>query len=221
MPTPTKGYFNKEGKKVPGTTTIIGRFKESGALIYWAYNRGKEGLELYESRDKAAELGTIVHGMVEAFCTGHIKETDFTDGLSSIKDMASVLSAYEAFKEWFEMNKFEIVEQEVQLVSEQYQFGGTPDAIALDGKGRLVLLDWKTSDGVYQDHLIQLGAYRLLWNETHPDNQLTGGSHLCRFAKANGDFAHHYFPDLSDAERQFILLREAYDLDKILKKRAA
>jgi len=218
MPTPKSGYFNKEGKKVPGTTTIIGRFKESGALIYWAYNRGKEGLELYESRDKAAELGTIVHGMVEGFVQRG--EWLWLHDLSE-KDKKAVQSANEAFQEWFESNKFEIVEQEVQLVSEQYQFGGTPDAIARDGKGRLVLLDWKTSDGVYQDHLIQLGAYRLLWNETHPDNQLTGGSHLCRFAKANGDFAHHYFPDLSDAERQFILLREAYDLDKLLKKRAA
>ena len=217
MPTPTAGYRNKAGQKVPGTTTIIGRFKDSGALIYWAYNRGKEGLELYESRDKAAELGTIVHSMVEAFI-GDGDEMSFTETLSE-KDGKQVMSAFDAFVEWFESNKFEIIEQEIQLVSEQYQFGGTPDAIARDGKSRLVLLDWKTSDGVYADHLIQLGAYRLLWNETHPDNQLTGGSHLCRFAKTNGDFAHHFFPDLSDAERQFVLFREAYDLDKLLKKR--
>jgi hypothetical protein len=216
MPTPTKGYFNKEGKKVPGTTTIIGRFKDSGALIYWAYNRGKEGFELYESRDKAAELGTIVHSMVEEYI-----KTGYKPIISNLTEVEcrQVNSAFDAFQEWFESNKFEIVEQEVQLISEQYQFGGTPDAIARDGKGRLVMLDWKTSDGVYADHLIQLGAYRLLWNETHPDNQLTGGSHLCRFAKTNGDFAHHFYPDLADAERQFVLFREAYDLDKLLKKR--
>jgi hypothetical protein len=70
MPTPLKGYRNSKGEKVPGTTTIIGRFKESGGLIQWAYNRGKDGLELYESRDKAAELGTIVHSMVEAYIRG-------------------------------------------------------------------------------------------------------------------------------------------------------
>jgi hypothetical protein len=70
MPTPRKGYFTASGERVPGVTTIIGRFKESGALIQWAYNRGKEGLELYESRDKAAELGTIVHEMVEAYIKG-------------------------------------------------------------------------------------------------------------------------------------------------------
>lgn len=217
MPHPTKGYSNKDGKKIPGTTTVIGRFKESGALIYWAYNRGKEGLELYESRDKAAELGTIVHDMVENFIRNDIKMIPCK---LSPDDEKQVVSAFDAFLEWFESNNFKIVVQEVQLVSEQYQFGGTPDAIAIDSKGRLVLLDWKTADGTYSDHLVQLGAYRILWNENNPDNPLTGGSHLCRFAKTHGDFAHHFYPDLSMAERQFILFREAYDNDKELKKRA-
>lgn len=219
MPTPKSGYFTKDGTKVPGTTTVIGRFKESGALIFWAYKRGKDGLELYESRDKAAELGTIVHEMVEEYIRGGNPREVIPEAIT-LEDQAQITSAFEAFEEWFESNKFEIVEQEMQLVSEVHKYGGTPDAIAIDAKGRLVLLDWKTSDGVYSDHLVQLGAYRMLWNETHPDNQLTGGSHLCRFAKTNGDFAHHFFPDLADAERQFVLFREAYDLDKRLKKRA-
>lgn len=217
MPTPSKGYFNAAGQRVPGTTTVIGRFKESGALIYWAYNRGKEGLELYESRDKAAELGTLVHEMVEAY----IRKDDplvLTVNLSE-EDLRKAMSAFQAFEEWFTGNKFVVLAQEIQLVSEKYQHGGTPDAIARDGKDRICLLDWKTSDGVYVDHLAQLGSYKILWNENNPDMQLTGGSHLCRFAKQYGDFAHHYYPDLSDAQRLFILLREAYDLDKNLKKR--
>lgn len=219
MPTPTKGYFDKDGKKVPGTTTVIGRFKESGALIYWAYNRGKDGLELYESRDKAAELGTIVHEMVEEYVRGGHPYDVLPDGITP-EDQGQVMSAFSAFEEWFESNKFSIVEQEVQLVSEVHKYGGTPDAIAIDGKGRLVLLDWKTSSGVYADFLYQLALYRVLWNENHPDNPLTGGSHLCRFAKENGDFAHHFYPDLTDAERGGLMMVELYSIDKKLKKRA-
>lgn len=134
-------------------------------------------------------------------------------------DKEQILSAFNAFIEWFEMNKFEVIEQEVQLVSEQHNFGGTPDAIAKDGKGRLVLLDWKTSNGVYQDFLYQLGFYRILWNENHPNNPLTGGSHLCRFAKENGDFAHYFYPNLDEAERAAILMVELYNIDKKLKLR--
>jgi len=217
-PTPRAGYFTKSGEKVPGTTTIIGRFKESGALIAWAYKRGKDGHELYESRDKAAQIGTIVHSMVEEFVDKGGYEESLLESLS-FGDCQSAISAFDAFKEWFEAGKFEIVTQEIQLVSETYRFGGTPDAIAKDGKGRLVLLDWKTSDGVYMDHLVQLGAYRILWNENNPVNLLTGGSHLCRFAKTHGDFAHHFFPNLHSAERAFVLMRELYELDKELKKR--
>ena len=218
---PTIGYKNAKGEKIPGTTTVIGRFKDSGALIFWAWKRGKDCPDegLYETRDKAAELGTIVHGMVEEF----VKGNDAYDFLSNISITGGakeqIVSAYDAFQEWFESNKFEIVGQEMHLVSEIYQTGGTPDAVARDSKGRLVLLDWKTSNAVYQDHLYQLAFYRLLWNENNPDNPLTGGSHLCRFAKENGDFAHHFYPNLDEAERGFILMRELFDIDKQLKKR--
>ena len=218
MPTPKSGYFTKDGTKVPGTTTVIGRFKESGALLRWAYKRGKDGLELYESRDKAAELGTIVHEMVEEYIRGGNPREVIPEAIT-LEDQAQITSAFEAFEEWFESNKFEIVEQEMQLVSEVHKYGGTPDAIAIDAKGRLVLLDWKTSSGVYADFLYQLALYRVLWNENHPDNPLTGGSHLCRFAKENGDFAHHFYPDLSDAERGGLMMVELYNIDKGLKKR--
>ncbi len=218
MPHPTNGYRTKDGERVPGVTTVIGRFKESGALIAWAYKRGKDGLDLYESRDKAAELGTLVHGMVEAFIKGEDPSAIIPGALTN-SDRDAVISAFSAFQEWFESNNFKIVSQEDQLVSEIHKYGGTPDAVALDGKGRLVLLDWKTSDGVYADHLYQLGAYRMLWNENKPDMPLTGGSHLCRFAKQHGDFAHHYYPDLTKAERAFLLMRELYDIDKETKKR--
>lgn len=218
MPTPRKGYFTKDGTKVPGTTTIIGRFKESGALIAWAYGRGKEGLDLYDSRDKAAELGTIVHNMVEA----KIKGEDYTMlmpiGLTN-SERDAIESAFFAFLEWFDSNSFEVISQEEQMVSEIHFFGGTPDAIAKDGKGRIVLLDWKTSNGIYQDYILQLGAYRILWNENHPEMPLTGGSHICRFAKEKGDFAHHFFPNIDEAEEGFLLMRKLYDIDKELKKR--
>jgi hypothetical protein len=242
MPTPKQGYRLKDGSKVPGTTTIIGRFKESGALIRWAYNRGKDGLDLYESRDKAAELGTIVHSMVEKYIhidsalddaswsvdsvRHHLIDTRYLEWMQeyleplSEEESSAVLSAFSAFVEWYISNNFTVISQEEELVSEEHRFGGTPDAVARDQHGRIVLLDWKTSSGIYVDHLAQLGAYRILWDENHPDTPLTGGSHLCRFAKANGDFAHHYFPDLDQATKFFLLLRDAYDLDQNLKRRA-
>lgn len=220
MPTPKKGYFLADGTQVPGTTTVLGRFKESGPLIRWAWNEGKAGRELYEKRDQAADIGTAAHAMVEARIRG--LDPEACEELSGLDDegKAKARNAFEMYEEWASMSRLEIVDQEMQLVSEKYRFGGTPDAIGRI-RGELCLVDWKTSNGVYADYLLQLAAYRLLWEENHPDRLLTGGFHLCRFSKDHGDFAHHYYRELDSAREMFIHLRAAYDFDRELKKRAA
>jgi hypothetical protein len=220
MPHPKEGYRTKDGARVPGTTTIIGRFKESGALLKWAWQQGRDGKDLYETRDTAANIGTAAHSMVEARIRGNDPEQALTDSGLADEHKERARGAFGAYETWASMSKLEIIEQEMTLVSEKYRFGGTPDAIGLVN-GKLCLVDWKTSNGVYSDYLLQLAAYRQLWEETHPDRPLQGGFHLCRFAKEYGDFSHHYFPELADAWTMFSHLRSAYEFDKVLRKRAA
>jgi hypothetical protein len=220
MPHPTGGYRNAAGLPVPGTTTIIGRFKDSGPLLHWAFGQGKlaergEIRSLYDKRDHAADVGTLAHAMVEA----HIRGTIPMPGSENPEVQKRAESAYGAYLNWESMTRLKIVSQEISMVSEVHQFGGTLDAIGELG-GDLCLLDWKTSNGIYPDFLIQLAAYSLLWHELNPLLQLKG-FHLCRFSKEHGDFSHHYWTDLTDATEQFLLLRRAYDLDRALKKRAA
>src|SRR2546429_6791259 len=65
---PKEGYQLADGTKVPGVTTIIGRFKESGALMQWAFQQGRAGkAKLYEDAEKAADIGTYVHELVRAW----------------------------------------------------------------------------------------------------------------------------------------------------------
>jgi len=219
MPHPKGGYKNKAGKRVPGVTTIIGRFKDSGGLLYWACEQGKaiergEISNLYDKRDAAADAGTLAHALVEA----HINELP----LPPVPDDDIGKQAQQGFQnyiEWADNNRIKIVKQEMELVSEIYQFGGCPDAMGIDNQERLCILDWKTSNGVYPDYIIQLAAYRQLWEENHSDQPITGGNHLLRFSKEHADFAHHYWSELDDAFEQFKLFRKAYDIDKLLKKR--
>jgi hypothetical protein len=224
MPTPREGYRLKDGTRVPGTTTIISRFKDSGGLMMWAFQQGKNGAShLYAEAEAAADIGTCAHAMVELRIKGKsdeeccaLAETMLADPLMRTK----ARTAYFSYDAWARNFKVQIIEQEIQLVSEQHRYGGTPDAIALVGN-QLVLCDWKTSNSIYSDYLIQLAAYQNLWNENYPERPITGGCHLLRFAKEHGDFAHHYYPNLDNAWRQFLLFREAYEIDKELKKRAA
>ena len=216
---PTQPYILADGNRVSGVTTILGRFKDSGGLLWWAFEQGKamqrgEINGLYDKRDEAADLGTIVHEMVEA----HIDGMNYTvpDELTEAQK-EQVWGAYGAYFEWQQSVSMEFVAQEIPLVSEQYRFGGCPDAIAWVNN-KLSLVDWKTSNKVYPDYMMQLAAYKILWEENNPDDRIEG-FHLCRFSKDYGDFSHHYFPELDLAEQQFLLLLQAYNNDKILKKR--
>jgi hypothetical protein len=229
MATPTHGY-KLNGERIPGTTTVIGRFKESGGLLQWAFKQGQSGASnLYENRDKAADIGTAAHSMIEA----HINGGDTLAALAEFnlpdEDYAKAQNAFKQYLQWEKLTNLKFISkyQEIQLISPEYKFGGTPDAIG-EIDGEIVLLDWKTSNGVYQDYIIQLAAYRHLINEgVRMDTgeplpfKVSNSAHLLRFAKEYHDFGHHYFGDLDVAWEQFKLFRKAWDYDKELKKRAA
>lgn len=206
-------YLLADGTPVSGVTTILGRFKDSGALLQWAFKQGKSGAAtLYEKRDEAADVGSLIHAMVEADI--------HAEPLPAIPEQhaAKCKSGFAAWRIWREDRALEIVATEVPLVSQRHRFGGTIDAIGRDRRG-LCLLDWKSSNGVYAEYALQLAAYRVLWEENHPDQPITGGFHLARFGKEHGDMEHRYWPDLTEAQEEFLLLVRAYELDKRLRER--
>lgn len=214
MPPRRVPYTLKDGTEVPGVTTILSRFKESGGLMHWAWAEGKAGRDYRATREAAANAGTLAHAMVEASIRG------VTYAAPEGTDRATLTraeSAFENYREWARQTNLTPVETEVRLVSEKHRFAGTLDAMLISG--RLALGDWKTSDAVYQDYLLQLAAYGLLWMETFPDRPIDGGFHLLRFAKDSADFVHYHFGELEEASEMFLCLRRAYDLDKRLKAR--
>jgi hypothetical protein len=218
VPSPKEGYFVK-GEKVPSVTTVLGRFKESGGLMQWAFQQGRTGAaNLYEQRHAAADIGTVAHSMVEAHI--HKRSHPGRPADMSAEDYAKAEGAFNAYLTWERHSRLQIFATEVSLTSERHCYGGTIDAIG-DIDGVLCLPDWKTSNATYSDFLVQIAAYGALWEENNPEQPLEGGFHLLRFAKTEGDFHHHHFPRLAEGIEMFLCLRRAYDLDKQLKKRAA
>lgn len=225
-------YFDTLGTKLPSVTTILGRFKESGGLIYWAFKEGctqgeERGAALANGqpvvafnlyRDKAADAGTIAHELVHGFLRGLEDQPmfDAIDADEMVKGKA--ISAYGAFQTWMSSTKIEVNHAEVPLVSERYKFGGRLDAIGTLN-GQRILLDWKTSNSVYVDYTLQLAAYKQLWDENYPDRPIEGGMHLLRFAKTEGDFGHHHFPQLDQELVAFLKMRDLFDLTKQCEKR--
>ena len=215
MGRPYKGY-EIDGEKVPGVTTILSRFKESGALMYWAWDQGRNGKDFRETSKAGADAGTLAHDMVEHDIYGQPFDLSGYDETT----ISRAQGAFNAYKEWKEQTSLTIAEAEIPLLSRHYRFGGTLDAIFV--RGKLALGDWKTSNGVYADYVLQLAAYQLLWEENYPDRPIEGGFHLLRFSKSESkddptSFAHHYWSQLNVAKEQFLHLLAAYKLDKRIK----
>jgi hypothetical protein len=216
---PTSPYFNKAGKRLPGTTTILGRWKESGALLQWAFQQGRAGKNsLYDERDIAADVGTYIHALVEWHIEGEGPNRPVPDPSLDKDAVAKGLRGYDNFLRWEEQSGLFVVSWEKPLVSEKYQYGGTPDGM-FEFKGRIALGDWKSSKKVYMDNILQLAAYIILWEESFPDQPITDGAHIVRFSKDYGDFEHRSFDNLDLEKRQFLLLREAYANDQLIRKR--
>lgn len=219
MPTPQDGYHTADGTRVPGVTTIIGRYKDAGGLIHWAWQLGRDGQDYREVRDSAANVGTIAHAMVEAELRhGTPPEHAIPAGTpSELADQA--MQAYRAWVEWRRRTRITVQPLERPLVSEVHRFGGTPDAIGKND-GRLSLVDIKTSNKLYPDYLIQCAAYVGLYNEIHPARPITDGADLLRFSRDFCAFQHYHFgpAELEVGWRQFLRYREAYEDDKLLKR---
>ncbi len=160
---PHISYKNKAGQKVPGCTTAL-EILAKPALIPWAYNRGKEGLELYGSRDKAANVGTIVHERILAYYKGY--KIDNSNISPDVWKMTE--SSMKSFYEWAKPRDVKPDMVEEPLVSERYQYGGTFDIVGkMDGE--LTLLDFKSGSGLYEEHFLQLAGYLQLIKEAGYD----------------------------------------------------
>lgn len=215
MATLKGGYFLKDGTRVPSVTTVLGRFKDAGPLMHWAWECGRDGKDYRAERDKAADAGTLCHEAVEAW----IKKQDYVWQHENEEVVSRAKTAFGAFLEWADQTQLVATHTELPLVSEQYRYGGTFDAILV--RGKRAMGDWKSSNGVYPEYLAQLAAYGQLWRENHPEEPLDGGFHLLRFDKTYGDFTHRYWPELDAGWRYFKSLRDAYSETSELKRRAA
>ena len=78
-------YKNAEGKRLPSVTTIIGRFKDSGGFVHWAWDLGIQGIDYRKVRDAAADAGTIAHHLVEADIRTGEGEYEYIKGTGLIK----------------------------------------------------------------------------------------------------------------------------------------
>lgn len=152
--------YTLDGEVVPGVSTVAKTCSNPAPLIAWAYKIGRHGEPdetPWNVREKAANRGTIVHAAFEFL--SQEGEVPNLEGLT-----AEEAGHVEAVLLWAIDYRPEPEAVEVFVFSREHRFAGRYDLRAVID-GETVLVDLKTSKGVYREHSIQLAGYELASRE--------------------------------------------------------
>ena len=174
-------YKNLAGEVIPSVTTALNELSKP-ALVPWANRLGLDGIDLNRYKDALADVGTLTHHLIVCRVTDELPEVDeFTPEQLSLAE-----GCFKKYLEWEQKNPVTCVFAEKPLISERYQYGGTPDLYAICN-GRLMLVDFKTSaSGIFTDMFYQVAAYRQLLLE---DNCGVDGVSILRLGRGTQEGA--------------------------------
>ncbi len=189
--------------ELPSVTTILKVYEggKSGALMGWATkvmaqylqsladSRGHivitkdEAPEIFKKakswhktlKQESADLGSAVHNCIEVY----LKKQPVS-GL--IQENPKIEKPFNAFLEWQKNSKFELVESE-HIVYSELGYAGTLDCVA-KLNGILYVIDFKTSNRIYEDYFMQVAAYVKAYEERTDNDIFNAG--ILRLGKEDG-----------------------------------
>lgn len=141
-----------DGVRLPSVTEILGD-KPKPWLEAW---RAKWGVLAERKTVAASNVGSKFHDCAERL----IKNEVVAISNNRLFEMLN------QFENWRYTSGFKAKETELHVVSRKYKYQGTFDAVGTlkDTKG-LVIFDWKTSSGIYEDMQLQIAAYAQAYEE--------------------------------------------------------
>jgi len=190
--------FDCKGKKIEDSVTgATGIIDKSGALMGWVAKM--MGLYLLAEKDKgnfqiteemidrakreyrrlkteAADLGTEIHKWTSDWIKGKNPAMPTDE---------RVVNGITAFLKFQKEHKVKWLESERIIYSKKHNYWGVLDAIGKIGKD-LVLIDFKSSSGIYPEMFIQTAGYQLAYEE-ETGKKITKRM-IVKFGKEDGKF---------------------------------
>jgi hypothetical protein len=145
-------------------------------------------LRPYDLRGTAADRGTHAHGILESLATGATNPEQVRAYFAE-RERENHEPPMDGFTagvlKWWEETQPNIIAAEQPVWSLTYGFAGTFDILWMNGNGRIVLTDLKTSKAVYAEAHLQLAAYKLALEEMNPDLRIDKTTVLRTDAEGN------------------------------------
>lgn len=150
----------------PSVTTILDVYPKGFGFTQWLKDLGSNADEVVK---RASNTGSKVHDMIDIYLSG--------EKISWVNEAGETLYTLEEwlmflkFVEFYNTYKPSIIIHEESLLDEKLGFGGTLDLVCRI-ENQTWLIDYKTGNGHYKSHELQISAYRKLWNKINPKNQI-------------------------------------------------
>jgi len=176
---------------VDGCTSVLGVISKP-ALLGWAVNQcagyidknlptGRvidevEKMELLtgakkahrQFSQKAADIGTLAHKFIEEYVTAKIEGK----AIPALPSNEMLLDIVNNFFEWEDKKGVEFKSCERKIYSREYNVAGTLDLTAVIN-GKNVLLDIKTSTGIWDEYWLQTSFYKAALQEEFPETKIS------------------------------------------------
>jgi hypothetical protein len=180
-------------------------------------------------KQEAADIGTEAHSRIEQKLYSRLDssgvETQSPDSMHQPREVCGagpseslVNNCVDAASEWLRLNEVVPVSIERRIYSRRYGYSGTADLVALV-KGKTVVVDWKSSKGLYPEYHLQTAAYaKAIEEET---GQRISGRILVRLGKEDGAFEVKELPyryQLEADYQAFLAAKKLYDWQQNNKK---
>lgn len=224
-------FTHQDGSPIDSVTSATCKLDKSAPLMGWAINQmalylinnwdlkkvkqESDKIQLIETakreyrrlKQEAADLGTEIHKLCEQWIKGKKIQ---------LPEDERIRNGYMAFQKFVMEHNYNFIESEKIGYSKQHNFAGIIDSIA-EENGKLILIDFKSSKGIYSEMLLQTAGYQLIYEEEvgkKIDKRI-----IAKFGKETGDFEILELNNYSKDKRAFLsALNIKRRLDEIKKE---
>jgi hypothetical protein len=172
-------YRSPEGVFCPSVTTYLEAYPKGPEFYSWLKKVGEDADTI---RDEAGERGSNVHHMIENYLNG-LEVSLISNGKLawSLQEFAM----FEKFVEFFITHKPEVLATEMQLTDVELLEGGTLDLLCVLN-GKRMIIDFKTSNAIYNHYFLQLAAYKRMFERMNEAIDAVGILWLNAKTRTNG-----------------------------------
>lgn len=161
----------------------------------------KEGKQIYKKKaEAAADIGTRAHKAIDSILAG--VDVELSDDIKP---------CVQAFLDWKGRQGVTFELGDTRIASKVFGYGGSLDALAFHGD-KVILIDFKTSKGIWDEMAFQVAAYAQAFKETY--GVTVSDALILRLGKDTPDFEVKRISNLPACLEGFLAALKLHNLAK-------